>query len=450
MKTLAYELWEQLGFQAPDNVVVPLGYGSNVLGCERGSTSSFAAARSAGVPASSASRPRAAPLLRGVPGRRGAPRPHVDRADRGGGDRVREAHAGPRVLRAVRESGEPWWPWTRAEIVERARVARAPGPLRRADGGRGRRGADALQATGAVRPEETTVLVLTGSGLKASAAIGELLEARGARRLTTRAHASRVACDAAAPGAGPPCPRDGVPHAPDPDRAGSPDDLHRRRARPPPAGKGWPLTYPEALALICDEMHEAARGGASYDEVVVTARGVLTEDDVLEGVADLVGTVKLECLFGDGTRVLHVERPDRARHQEDGMRPGEILFGEGAIPLNAGRPTAEVTVTNTSDHTIFVSSHFPFFEVNRRLVFDRALAWGMHLDSPAGDSVRWRPGETRTVRLVGYGGRRAVRGFNRLTEGLATPERLPEGLARMRERATGTGPGGAPEDSRGR
>ena len=66
------------------------------------------------------------------------------------------------------------------------------------------------------------------------------------------------------------------------------------------------------------------------------------------------------------------------------MRPGEILFGEGAIRLNAGRPTAEVTVTNTSDHTIFVSSHFPFFEVNRRLVFDRSRAWGMHLDSPRG------------------------------------------------------------------
>ena len=115
------------------------------------------------------------------------------------------------------------------------------------------------------------------------------------------------------------------------------------------------------------------------------------------------------------------------------MKPGEILFAEGAIALNVGRPTAEVTVTNTSDHTIFISSHFPFFEVNRRLVFDRARAWGMHLDVPAGDSVRWRPGETRTVRLVGYGGRRAVRGFNRLTDGPATPDRLAEGLARVRE-----------------
>jgi urease subunit gamma/beta len=56
-------------------------------------------------------------------------------------------------------------------------------------------------------------------------------------------------------------------------------------------------------------MHEAARGGASYEEVEAAARRVLTEDDVLPGVVELVGTVKLECLFGDGTRVLHVERP---------------------------------------------------------------------------------------------------------------------------------------------
>jgi urease beta subunit len=114
------------------------------------------------------------------------------------------------------------------------------------------------------------------------------------------------------------------------------------------------------------------------------------------------------------------------------MKPGECLFGDGPIVLNAGRRTVDLEVENTSDHTIFVSSHFPFFEVNRRLVFDRALAWGMHLDLPAGDSVRWRPGETRRVRLVAYGGRGVLRGFNRLTDGPASPARLPEGLERLR------------------
>jgi urease subunit gamma/beta len=81
-------------------------------------------------------------------------------------------------------------------------------------------------------------------------------------------------------------------------------ELARRRR-----SKGWKLTHPEALALICDEMHEAARGGASYAEVLQVGQTTLTEDDVLQGVAELIGTIKIECLFGDGMRVLHVERP---------------------------------------------------------------------------------------------------------------------------------------------
>src|SRR5881397_3951147 len=81
-------------------------------------------------------------------------------------------------------------------------------------------------------------------------------------------------------------------------------ELARRRR-----AKGWKLTHPEALAIICDEMHEAARGGASYEEVARVARSVLTAADVLDGVPELIGVVKIECLFGDGMRVLHVERP---------------------------------------------------------------------------------------------------------------------------------------------
>jgi len=119
------------------------------------------------------------------------------------------------------------------------------------------------------------------------------------------------------------------------------------------------------------------------------------------------------------------------------VRPGEILLGEGPIVLNAGRDAVEIDVENASDHVIFVSSHFPFFEVNRRMVFDRAKAWGMHLDIPAGDAERWAAGESKRVRLVAFGGRRVVRGFNRLTEGAASPERLAEGLERARRAGYG-------------
>ena len=81
-------------------------------------------------------------------------------------------------------------------------------------------------------------------------------------------------------------------------------ELARRRR-----AKGWPLTHPEALAIICDEMHEAARGGASYEEVMRVGQSTLSADDVLEGVAEIIGSIKIECLFGDGMRVLHVEHP---------------------------------------------------------------------------------------------------------------------------------------------
>lgn len=81
-------------------------------------------------------------------------------------------------------------------------------------------------------------------------------------------------------------------------------ELARRRR-----SKGWKLTHPEAVALICDEMHEAARGGATYEDVVRVGQTTLSEADVLEGVAALIGTIKIECLFGDGMRVLHVEHP---------------------------------------------------------------------------------------------------------------------------------------------
>jgi urease gamma subunit len=81
-------------------------------------------------------------------------------------------------------------------------------------------------------------------------------------------------------------------------------ELARRRR-----AKGWKLTHPEALALIADEMHEAARGGAAYEEVERVGRTTLTADDVMDGVSELIGAIRIECLFADGMRVLHVERP---------------------------------------------------------------------------------------------------------------------------------------------
>ncbi|WP_341909984.1 urease subunit beta [Ferrovibrio terrae] len=93
------------------------------------------------------------------------------------------------------------------------------------------------------------------------------------------------------------------------------------------------------------------------------------------------------------------------------MIPGEIITGDGEIELNAGRPTITLEIANTGDRPIQVGSHYHFFETNPALKFDRAKARGMRLDIPAGTAVRFEPGQTRTVNLVSYAGKREVYGF---------------------------------------
>ena len=99
------------------------------------------------------------------------------------------------------------------------------------------------------------------------------------------------------------------------------------------------------------------------------------------------------------------------------MIPGEYLLGEGDIIANQGRRTVELMVANTGDRPIQVGSHFHFFEVNRALRFDRAQAFGMRLNVPAGTAVRFEPGDEKRVTLVELGGARQIFGLNGLTEG---------------------------------
>ena len=94
------------------------------------------------------------------------------------------------------------------------------------------------------------------------------------------------------------------------------------------------------------------------------------------------------------------------------MIPGEILTAQGEIELNAGAKSLTLMVANTGDRPIQVGSHYHFAETNAGLSFDRAAARGMRLDIAAGTAVRFEPGQSRDVRLVPYGGRRHVYGFN--------------------------------------
>ena len=97
--------------------------------------------------------------------------------------------------------------------------------------------------------------------------------------------------------------------------------------------------------------------------------------------------------------------------------PGEIVAAPGEIVLNEGRATVTVEVANTGDRPIQVGSHYHFYETNEALKFDRAAAHGFRLNIAAGTAVRFEPGQTRTVSLVRYAGKRVVHGFQGKIEG---------------------------------
>lgn len=103
---------------------------------------------------------------------------------------------------------------------------------------------------------------------------------------------------------------------------------------------------------------------------------------------------------------------------------GRFIIGETPIELNQDLESVELIVSNTGDRGIQIGSHFHFFEVNKALVFEREEAFGMHLDIAAGTAVRFEPGQRQKVRLCAYRGAGIMRGFNDLTNGAVTDERV--------------------------
>ena len=99
------------------------------------------------------------------------------------------------------------------------------------------------------------------------------------------------------------------------------------------------------------------------------------------------------------------------------MIPGEYDVPEGTLTLNEGRPTVQVKVSNTGDRPIQVGSHYHFYETNPALSFDRQKALGYRLDIIAGTSVRFEPGQTKTVTLTALAGLRRAVGFRGLVMG---------------------------------
>ncbi|MBY0270536.1 MAG: threonine synthase [Burkholderiales bacterium] len=178
-KTLAYELWESLGFRAPDNVVTPLGYGSNVLGLDRGFDELL---RNGEI--------KKRPRIFGVQAANCAP---CHAAWRAGSESpvpvtvtptVAEGIASSQptrlreVLRAVRSSDGAIAAVSETEIVDALCGLAGMGFYVEPTCAAAAAGLTQLLDSGAIRRDEETIVVLTGSGLKSSERIGQLLNLR--------------------------------------------------------------------------------------------------------------------------------------------------------------------------------------------------------------------------------------------------------------------------------
>lgn len=179
--------------------------------------------------------------------------------------------------------------------------------------------------------------------------------------------------------------------------------------------RGVKINHPEAIALITDTVVEGARDGRSVAELMEAGAHVVTADQVMEGVAEMIHDVQVEATFPDGTKLVTVHHPIRGAASTD--VPGEVMTQDGEIVFNEGAERTVLTVANTGDRPIQVGSHYHFFETNPALSFERKKARGMRLDIAPGTAVRFEPGSTREVVLIPLSGKREVYGFRQSVMG---------------------------------
>ena len=219
--------------------------------------------------------------------------------------------------------------------------------------------------------------------------------------------------------------------------------------------RGLRLNYPEDRGVDRRPLLEFIRDGKRVAELMDLGRRFLGRNQVMPGVAALVDEVQVEGTFPDGSKLVTVHHPIAAEDGDLALalhgsflpvpvlalfppsaadpegQPGAVEVAPGELELNAGRPTATLTVTNLGDRPVQVGSHYHFIETNAQLRFDRGKAYGMRLDIPAGTAVRFEPGETKTVRLVEIAGRRVIRGGNNLADGPVTADNRAGALRRV-------------------
>jgi urease subunit beta len=116
------------------------------------------------------------------------------------------------------------------------------------------------------------------------------------------------------------------------------------------------------------------------------------------------------------------------------MIPGEYFLSRDPIVANQGKKTIKIKITNKGDRPIQVGSHTHFFEVNKALIFSRGRTYGFHLNIPSGTSIRFEPGDSRTVELTEYGGEKRVTGFNSLVNAKLSYHQKKIALAKLKKK----------------
>lgn len=216
--------------------------------------------------------------------------------------------------------------------------------------------------------------------------------------------------------------------------------------------RGSLLNYPEAVALIATQLLEFIRDGQSVSELMNMGKKILGKNDVMPGVAEMIQEVQVEGTFPDGSKLVTVHHPivkawgdyhltfygsflphPEKKNQLSYIKldPGEIFSTDEDIILNQERKTQVLKVIHQGDRPIQVGSHYHFIETNSALIFDRALAYGMRLDIPAGTAVRFEPGEMKTIHLVSIAGNQIIQGGRGLASGEVNIKNLKKALQKL-------------------
>ncbi|POS72396.1 urease [Diaporthe helianthi] len=225
--------------------------------------------------------------------------------------------------------------------------------------------------------------------------------------------------------------------------------------------RGVKLNHAEATALIANNLQELIRdGNHSVADLMSLGATMLGRRHVLPSVPATLHEIQVEGTFPSGTYLVTVHNPissddgdlaralygsflpipnvdlfslPRAEDYEPTRQPGAVVPLKTHVECNRGRSRVRLKVTSRGDRPIQVGSHYHFIETNPQLDFDRSKAYGYRLDIAAGTSVRFEPGDTKTVTLVEIAGNRIIQGGNGIAKGVVSASRKDEIVTKLQQ-----------------